>query len=267
MRFCVLASGSKGNATFVESGPTRLLIDAGLSGKAIEGRLAAIGVDPASLSGILVTHEHHDHICGVGVLSRRFKLPVFANEATVAAAGKSLAKLAAFTPFTTGSSFSFQDLGIHPFVVSHDAAEPVGFCIDDGRVLFGYCTDTGTVSHLMRHRLARCHGLVLESNHDPLLLKDGPYPEPLKQRVRSNIGHLANREAADLIVTLRHAAFQHVVLAHISETNNRPAQVWETVREVLHNGGGQRLDGLPAISLAWQDRVGELVDLVAEWPR
>ncbi len=261
MRFCVLASGSKGNATFVESGTTRLLIDAGLSGKAIEARLAAIGVDPATLAAILVTHEHQDHVCGVGVLSRRFNLPVFANQATIAAAGKGLAKLAACHPFATGTTFSFQDLVIHPFAISHDAAEPVGFILDDGCCLLGYCTDTGTVSHLMRHRLARCHGLILESNHDPLLLKTGPYSEALKQRVRSNVGHLTNREAAELIAALRHEAFQHVVLAHISETNNRPEQVWETVREVLPDACGEQGRGLPAISLAWQDRVGELVAL------
>ena len=261
MRFCVLASGSKGNSTFVESGATRILIDAGLSGKEIERRLAAIRVDAASLSAILVTHEHHDHIAGVGVLSRRYRLPVFLNQATLRAGGETLRQLAACTPFVTGTTFPLQDLSIHPFVVSHDAADPVGFRIADGRHTLGYCTDTGKISQLMRHRLADCHGLIIESNHDPLLLKNGPYPEHLKQRVRSNVGHLPNREAADLVDTLRHAALRHVVLAHISETNNHPDLVWAAVREAMPGADGRSANGGPVFSLAWQERVGEMVSL------
>ena len=263
MRFCVLASGSKGNSTYLETGSTRILIDAGLSGKAIEKRLAAIQVDAASLSAIIVTHEHHDHICGVGVLSRRFQLPVFVNEPTLLAGGKTLQKLAQWQPFVTGESLSFQDISIHPFRVSHDAADPVGFCINDGNHSLGYCTDTGKVSHLMHHRLADCDGLIIESNHDPAMLKRGPYPEYLKQRVRSNIGHLPNREAADFIDGLRHDKLHHVVLAHISETNNHPDLVWAAIREAMPGAAAKRSDHLPAISLACQERVGELVSLAA----
>ena len=261
MRFCVLASGSKGNSTYVETGSTRILIDAGLSGKEIERRLAVVQVDPASLSAIIVTHEHHDHICGVGVLSRRYGLPVFVNEPTLLAGGSILQKLARWQPFVTGDAFSFQDLAIHPFLVSHDAADPVGFRIDDGNHSLGYCTDTGKISHLMHHRLARCHGLIVESNHDPVMLKNGPYPEYLKQRVRSNVGHLPNREAADFVDSLRHAALRHVVLAHISETNNHPDLVWAAVREVMPGAGSSGCDRMPAISLAVQERVGELITL------
>ncbi len=261
MRFCVLASGSKGNSTYVESGATRILIDAGLSGKEIERRLAAIQVDPASLSAIIVTHEHHDHICGVGVLSRRFQLPVLVNELTLAAGGKTLQKLARWQPVVTGETFSFQDLAIHPFSISHDAAEPVGFCLDDGKCSLGYCTDTGKVSHLMRHRLAGCHGLILESNHDPLMLKTGPYPEYLKQRVRSNIGHLPNHEAADFIDSLRHELLHHVVLAHISETNNHPDLVWAAMLAVMPGAANGQGEHLPLISLASQEQVGTVVSL------
>ncbi len=261
MRFCVLASGSKGNSTFVESGATRILIDAGLSGKEIERRLAAIGVAADSLSAIIVTHEHHDHIAGVGVLSRRYRLPVYLNQATMRAGGETLRQLAASTPFVTGATFPLQDLSIHPFVVSHDAADPVGFRIADGRHALGYCTDTGKVSQLMRHRLAGCHGLIIESNHDPVMLQAGPYPEHLKQRVRSNIGHLPNRQAADFVDTLRHPALHHVVLAHISETNNHPDLVWKAVREAMPDAAREPGGGGPVISLAWQDRAGELVSL------
>ncbi|MDH3359412.1 MAG: MBL fold metallo-hydrolase [Desulfobulbaceae bacterium] len=255
MRFCVLASGSKGNSTYLETGSTRILIDAGLSGKEIERRLAAIQIDPASLSAIIVTHEHHDHICGVGVLSRRFQLPVFANEATLLAGGKTLQKLSQWQPFVTGDIFSFQDVSIHPFLISHDAADPVGFCIEDGNHSLGYCTDTGKISHLMHHRLSRCQGLILESNHDPVMLQSGPYPEYLKQRVRSNVGHLPNHEAAQFIDSLKHEHLRHVVLAHISDTNNHPDLVWAAVR-------GAMPDNMPNISLACQEQVGEVVSLV-----
>ncbi|MBU4117129.1 MAG: MBL fold metallo-hydrolase, partial [Proteobacteria bacterium] len=127
MRFCVLGSGSKGNATFVEFGQTRLLIDAGFSGKEIERRLLSIGVEPETLSGLLITHEHGDHIKGAAILARRYRLPVFINEATLAAGGTVLDNLPQSRPFVTGETFVFQDFQIHPFAISHDAADPVGF--------------------------------------------------------------------------------------------------------------------------------------------
>ncbi|MGV1099969.1 MBL fold metallo-hydrolase [Thiovibrio sp. JS02] len=261
MRFCVLGSGSKGNCTFVESGRTRLLIDAGFSGREIEQRLAAIGVAAETLAAILITHEHGDHIRGAAILSRRYKIPLFLNDATHAAAGEVLANLHGRQGFATGSTFVFQDFQIHPYRVSHDAADPVGFLLHDGCLLLGYCTDTGVVSKLMEHRLSSCHGLILECNHDPLLLKNGPYPPALQQRVRGKTGHLANGEAAGFLAKILHAGLEHVVLSHISETNNRPEMAEEAVRLVL--AGMRRKNGaewpLPAISLAHQDRVGEVV--------
>lgn len=258
MRFCVLGSGSKGNATYIAAGGTAILIDGGLSGIEVQRRLAAIGVDFNSLSAILVTHEHNDHIRGVPVLSRRGQLAVFANQATYRAAATNLDKVHAYHEFETGSAFEWQGLRIHPYSVSHDTADPVGFIVSDGMVSLGYCTDTGTVSRLMVHRLSKCQGLVLESNHDPAMLKNGIYPPFLKQRVRSNKGHLANEEAANLVRELLHPQLQHVVLAHISESNNLP----ELVMEALHAKTGHLLAEYPlCVSLAWQDRVGEVVIL------
>jgi phosphoribosyl 1,2-cyclic phosphodiesterase len=262
MRFCVLGSGSKGNCTYVEAGETAILVDAGFSGREIERRLAGIGVDPARLSAILLTHEHGDHLRGVGVLSRRFRLPVHANPATFRAAGRDLDRLAAYGEFDTGTSFACRDLHIHPFSVSHDAADPVGFLIGDGRRALGYCTDTGVVSRLMAHRLAGCAALILESNHDPEMLRSGPYPLPLQQRVRSSTGHLANSTAADFLAGLLHDRLEHVVLAHISETNNRPELVEASVARVLA-GSGPR----PRISLGLQAAAGALVALTGEGPR
>jgi len=263
MRFCVLGSGSKGNATFVESGQTRLLIDAGFSGKEIERRLAEIGVEPETLSGLLITHEHGDHIKGAAILSRRFRLPVFINAATLAAAGPVLDNLPHCQAFVTGETFVFQDFQIHPFAISHDAADPVGFLLNDGSLLMGYCTDTGVVSRLMQHRMSSCHGLVLECNHDPDLLRNGPYPPSLQQRVRGNTGHLANADAAGFLSDILHDGLEHVVLSHISETNNHPDLAQEAMAAVLETLRGQRGDDcpVPVISLAHQDRVGEVVIL------
>jgi len=262
MRFCVLGSGSKGNATFVESGQTRLLIDAGFSGKEIERRLTEIGVAAETLSCILITHEHGDHIKGAAILSRRFRLPVFVNEATLAAAGPVLANLPQGLAFVTGQTFIFQDFQIHPYAISHDAADPVGFLLGNGRLFMGYCTDTGQVSHLMRHRLSNCHGLVLECNHDPDLLRNGPYPPALQQRVRGKTGHLANAEAATFLSEILHDGLEHVVLSHLSETNNRPHLAEAAMTEVIETLRGRRgMCPVPAISLAHQDRVGEVITL------
>jgi phosphoribosyl 1,2-cyclic phosphodiesterase len=260
MRFCVLGSGSKGNCTYVEAGDTAILIDAGFSGREIERRLAAIEVDIASLTAILITHEHTDHLRGAGVLSRRHRLPVFANPGTFQAAGRDLDQLHACREFDTGTAFHFRDLAIHPFSISHDAADPVGFLISSQHFSLGYCTDTGTVSRLIAHRLAGCQALVLESNHDPEMLRSGPYPVALQQRVRSSTGHLANETAADLLHGLLHQGLEQVVLAHISETNNRPELVRQSVQQVLAGVGGC----LPRISLGWQDRAGELLSLTGE---
>ena len=269
MRFCVLGSGSKGNATFVEAGETRLLIDAGFSGKEIERRLAEIGVEPESLSAILITHEHGDHIKGAAILARRFRLPVFINEATLAAAGPVLADLPHCQPFVTGETFVFQEFQIHPFAISHDAADPVGFVLNNGRLLMGYCTDTGVVSKLMQHRLSSCHGLVLEANHDPELLRNGPYPPSLQQRVRGKTGHLANAEAAEFLCEILHDGLEHVVLSHLSETNNLPHLAEEAMAAALATLRHQQGEDCPApaISLAHQDRVGEVIVLGARMGR
>lgn len=248
MRFCVLGGGSKGNATYVEHGETRVLIDAGFSGREIENRLDALGVDPAALSAILLSHEHSDHIRGAGVLSRRYRVPLLANTATLKAAA-GLGEPAAVTPFRTGSPFLCGAIQIHPFVVSHDAAEPVGFLLQAGGVRLGHCTDLGMVSRLAFQRLCGCHALILECNHDSEMLMSGPYPPALKQRVRSRHGHLSNHEAARLIGELLHPQLSHLVLSHLSETNNTPALAEEAVRAVLDPSQSR-----PILAIACQER-------------
>jgi len=260
MKFCVLGSGSKGNATYLESGGTAILIDAGMSGAELQKRLATIGVELSEIDGILVTHEHNDHIQGVGVLSRRIKIPVYANSATFSAASKIINKLFSYNEFETGGTFHFRNLEIHPFSISHDTEDPVGFRISDGNVSLGYCTDTGKVSRLMQHRLASCQALILESNHDIAMLQNGTYPPYLKQRIRSSQGHLDNVEAAAFLQELAHEKLRHVVLAHLSEENNQPELAFQAAEAALHDNLLCRETAV-RISVASQGRVGEFVCL------
>jgi len=263
MKFCVLGSGSKGNATYVEAGGVAILIDAGFSGVEIERRLAALGLAVESLAAILVTHEHGDHIRGVQALARRYKLPVLVSRATRAAAGAVLAKIDEYwQEISAGQDYEFRGLHIHPFSVSHDVADPLGFVITHAGRTLGYCTDTGITSRLMHHRLSGCHGLILECNHDLEMLKNGGYPPQLQQRIRSKEGHLTNSDAARFLIELIHDGLEHVVLAHISETNNTHELALATVQEHLRQHACTV--GEPcrfALSLAHQERVGELVVL------
>lgn len=255
MRFSVLGSGSKGNCTLVEAGSTRVLIDNGFSGKEIVARLASLGIAPESLAALILTHEHDDHVKGVGVLARRFNLPVYANEATHRAAEAKTGKVAARREFGVGEPFAVEGLRIHPFAISHDAADPVGFVLGDGVCNLGYCTDTGTITRLIRHRLQACHAVILEANHDVRMVKEGPYPLPLQQRVLSNRGHLANPDALDLAAILAGERLRLLVLAHLSEVNNQPDLVLREARQRLPDAAGLRL------LLAGQEQAGPLLEL------
>ncbi|MCK5069931.1 MAG: MBL fold metallo-hydrolase [Desulfocapsa sp.] len=221
MKFSVLGSGSKGNALYIESGKTSILIDAGFSGKELTKRLAIHGKDLANLTGLFITHEHGDHIRGAGVISRRYNIAVHANEGTFRGGSKNLGKLYKRVEFQTGKVVQLQDLEIRSFSISHDTIDPVGFLVSDSKVSIACCTDTGKVSKLVASRLKDCEALVLEFNHDPHMLKTGPYPLSLQQRVRSSHGHLANEDAAVFLESLLHDRLQTVILAHLSETNNR----------------------------------------------
>ncbi len=220
MNFSVLGSGSKGNALYIESGDTSVLIDAGFSGKEIAKRLAIHDKEITNLDGLFLTHEHGDHIRGAGVISRRCNLPVYANEGTYRGSDKKIGKLHKRVEFETGKGVQLKELEIRSFRISHDTLDPVGFLVSDGNVTIACCTDIGKVSTLVASKLMGCEALVLEFNHDPQMLKTGLYPLSLQQRVRSSHGHLANEDAASFLKTLLHNRLQYVVLAHLSETNN-----------------------------------------------
>ncbi len=237
MLFSVLGSGSKGNSLYIESGETAILIDAGFSGKVIEKRMAIHGKYLDDLNAIFLTHEHNDHIKGAGVLSRRCALPVHANYGTFKGSERTVKKLQKKVEFETGDICALQDLEIRSFRISHDTRDPVGYLISDGTHNIAYCTDTGKVSQLITNRLTGCDALVLEFNHDPEMLKNGSYPFPLQQRVRSSQGHLSNNDAATFLQSLVHENLQCVVLAHLSEMNNRPEIARKAAEAVLSSEG------------------------------
>lgn len=229
---CMLASGSRGNAIYISNGTTAVLIDAGLSGVEIERRLKSRGLCPEDLDALIVSHEHADHLQGVGVLSRKYKLPVYMNADTQKAAYR-LGKVNAVKSFNCSEPFMINTLSIYPFPISHDAADPAGFTLEQGGVKIGIATDLGIVTALVKEHLKGCSLLVLEANHDPEMLVQGPYPWPLKQRIQSRVGHLANADTHDLLRELQHDQLQHVVLAHLSETNNTPEKAYQAVSPAL----------------------------------
>jgi len=229
----ILASSSKGNAIFVSDASTSILVDAGLSGKQVELKLESIGFSPKNLDAILVSHEHSDHIQGVGVLSRRYKLPVYISTRTLTTASKQLGKLHSNQAFECGKQFTIGTLAIHPFSVSHDAKDPACFTIKQNGLKIGIATDLGLSTSVVREHLKGCNTLVLEANHDPVMLEEGPYPWPLKQRIKGRTGHLSNEDAKKLLEEVKHEGLTHVVLSHLSETNNTPEKASATVGKAL----------------------------------
>lgn len=233
MRFSVLGSGSGGNSVLVESGQTSILIDAGFSGKELEKRLGLVDRTLQSIKAICLTHEHRDHISGVGVIARKYNTTVWGNEKTLQGSERIIKKIPVAREFQTGDILQLDDLEVRSFPVMHDTSDPVGYTVSDGKVTLGICTDTGHVSHLMAKRLSQCEALILEFNHDPDLLRLGPYPLRLQQRVRSRHGHLANGDSAKFLKQLCHPSLETVVLAHLSETNNSPDHALTSARETL----------------------------------
>ncbi len=220
LRFCLLASGSKGNAIYVENRGRALLIDCGLSGVELLRRLEAAGLGAGAIEAVILTHEHRDHSAGAGVAARKLRVPLLATEATFTAApGLGDVRRQAVA---AGRAFEAAGLTLTPFSLPHDAADPIGLVITAGSARLGLCTDLGWATRLVQARLAGCQGLIIESNHDPAMLENGPYQPWLKQRVRSRHGHLSNAEGAALLAGLHHAGLGQVVLAHLSETNNTP---------------------------------------------
>jgi phosphoribosyl 1,2-cyclic phosphodiesterase len=234
LRVVVLGSGSGGNAVVVESGGRRILIDAGFSSRELARRLALVEVEPGSLAALVLTHEHVDHVRGAARFARRHRLPVFATAGTLSAVRLHADTALAATVLRSGEPREVAGFRIEPFLLPHDAREPIGAVIEDGAGRrLGLVADCGSRSHLAWARLRELDILVMETNHDLDMLRNGPYPWPLKQRVAGRHGHLSNREAADGLPELLCDRLRWVVLYHLSRTNNLPALAAATLGEAL----------------------------------
>jgi phosphoribosyl 1,2-cyclic phosphodiesterase len=234
IQVCALASGSKGNSILLDGPEGALLVDAGLSAREILRRTVSAGKDPRRIRAILVTHDHSDHTRGVRVLARRLSIPVFGTQGTLETAG--LCEAASVSSIFPGVQFQASGFTVHPFSLPHDATDPVGFVLSMDGVRVGIATDLGCTTALLKKRLEGCHFLFLESNHDEKMLMEGPYPWFLKQRIRSRTGHLSNDVSAGLLSELLHGGLNGVVLAHLSEMNNRPDIALGKACEVIHPG-------------------------------
>jgi len=220
MRFALLGSGSEGNALVVEVGETRILMDCGFSLSETVARLARIGLAPEQLHGIVVTHEHGDHIGGVARLARKYKLPVFLTHGTLRAQNGAFTELAAITEINPHIQFAIGEVQVQPYPVPHDAGEPVQYVFSDGKRRLGVLTDAGCSTPHIEATLSGCDALILECNHDTDMLANGEYPYSLKQRVGGRYGHLNNEDAAALLARLDNSRLQHIVAAHLSHKNN-----------------------------------------------
>jgi phosphoribosyl 1,2-cyclic phosphodiesterase len=239
IRFTILSSGSTGNCTLIEHGDRRVLLDAGLSAKRMEQLLTERGVSPEGISCILVTHEHSDHVRGLGAMARKYKLPVYANMNTWNALDRAVGDLHddQRKSFKTGDLLSFGDLTVESFPISHDAAEPVAYNFQVGNVKLSIATDVGYMSPVVREKTRDADVLVLESNHDVQMLRIGKYPWNVKRRILSDVGHLSNEAAGEALCELISERTKRVYLAHLSRDHNQLDLAKLTVNSILCESG------------------------------
>ncbi len=239
LQFSILASGSSGNAMVVRNKEASLLIDAGLSGKKLTALMEARGVEAAKLDGILVTHEHADHIRGLGIVSRKYKLPIYANSRTWSSMREQIGEIDEdrVRIFATGDRLDFGKLQVESYPISHDAAEPVGFAFHYEGYKLSLATDLGYVSPKVRETIADSDVLILESNHDVDMLRVGRYPWNIKRRILSDTGHLSNEAAGEALCELATERTRRVYLAHLSRDHNLMDLARLTVNNVLQERG------------------------------
>lgn len=239
MKLCSIRSGSQGNAILVYTEETKILIDCGVSGKTAENGMREMGVEPGSLSAVLVTHEHMDHVSGVGVMTRRYKIPVYANRKTWTAMEKSVGKIAPENrrEFEHSENFSVGDILVQPFSIPHDAADPVGYSLISGNKKVSVATDIGVLEESLFRSIQGSQGVLLESNHDRNMLDMGGYPLPLKQRIRGDKGHLSNDDAGKAAEFLVRMGTRKILLGHLSHENNYPLLAEQTVTNILRDAG------------------------------
>ena len=260
MYFCPLYSGSSGNALFCQYGNTRLLIDAGKSGKTIEDALRSIGSDIRDISGVLITHEHSDHILGAGVLARKYHLPLYATRETWIAMADKIGKIPPDTvrEISAGKDFWLGDIGVAPFSIPHDAADPVGFRLYGGNLSISTATDLGHFSENVYANVAGSTLVLLESNHDPDMLRANPrYSQALKARILGDRGHLSNEACSRALLRLIGAGTSEIILGHLSGENNSPALAGKVSAAALTREGIRPEEDV-RVRIALRDEVGSV---------
>lgn len=232
-QFSVLASGSKGNALYIESQQARILIDIGLGPRVLKKRMAHIGREPKDVSALFLTHEHSDHISGAGALTQKHGTPVYGTRGTREAMRRHIHPHVDWRTLGLEDEAVVGDLTVESFGTPHDAVESVAYVVRCGSQKLGHLTDLGRITPLIVDKLQNCDVLLVESNHDERMLENGHYPWPLKQRIQSDVGHLSNTACADLLAQVKHDALKTVVLMHLSESNNHPEIAMDSARRVL----------------------------------
>lgn len=263
MELCSIASGSTGNCIYAGTDSTHIMIDAGVSGKRIEEGLNSIGFTTKEMQGILVTHEHSDHVAGLGVVARRYGIPIYATEKTIAAIYSTTLvgsiDPALFHTVCPGEAFTLGDLTVEPISISHDAADPVAYIMHQGAHRMAVVTDLGTYDDALVEKLQGLDLLLLEANHDIHMLQAGGYPYPLKIRILGEQGHLSNEASGQLLGRLLHDHFGTVLLGHLSRENNIPELAYEAVRQEIDAGENPYHGNDFPIMVARRDMVSEVI--------
>ncbi len=237
IKICSLFSGSSGNCIFVASGQTKLLVDCGVSGKSICNALSSVGEDISEIQGILITHEHSDHIKSVGIIHRKIGAKIYANQKTFDASKDAFGKFDEDCVCIFDGKFSVGDIDVTPFSIPHDAADPVGFCLSDGMHKVSIATDIGYPTETIEENIMGSDICLLESNHDIEMLLSGPYPYPLKKRIMSDFGHLSNDMAGELCCRLAESGTKDIILGHLSDHNNIPDLAYVTAKSKMEEWG------------------------------
>ena len=265
MELCSIASGSSGNCIYAGTDDCHVLIDAGISGKRIEAGLNEIGYKTSEMDGILITHEHMDHIKGLGVVARRHGIPMYATKGTIDAImeNRSVGEIdgSLFRVIRPEVPFRIGDMTVQPISTSHDAADPVAYRFSYGRQKIGVVTDLGTYNDYTVECLKGMDALLLEANHDVNMLQVGPYPYPLKQRILGDRGHLSNENSGRLLCRLLHDNLKHIVLGHLSKENNIPQLAYETVRLEINQADNPYRAGDFPIQVARRSEVSQVIEI------
>jgi phosphoribosyl 1,2-cyclic phosphodiesterase len=233
LKFSILSSGSGGNSVYIEADGKRVLIDAGLSEKKLSQRIAHIDRSLSGLDAVFATHEHSDHIRGMGPLLRKHQVPLYTTEGTYKRASHTLGKLPGFNAIRAGQPVEFGELIVEPYATPHDAEESVAFVIHYRGLRLGLATDLGKVTPEVKSKLQKLDALLIESNHDVEMLDAGPYPWVTKRRIKSDVGHLSNEACGEMLASVKHSKLRLVVLMHMSETNNHPDLARLTAQQAL----------------------------------